>query len=160
MALTERFSPVIDRLNLEIEILTKIAPLAFKIGLFFANQWFVARDLSKEIKTLRAQIPAMIQEADDAELDPDDKFTEILLDFQRVINKMVQSHDKYLRSDLSLGARWRVRWSRKLLIASHTDLGWIRMAIMEHDADVSPIMGERFTSADDLIAALHRDVAA
>jgi hypothetical protein len=36
----------------------------------------------------------------------------------------------------------------------------MRTLIMEHDADVSPLLDEVFTSADDLIAVLHRDVAA
>lgn len=160
LVLTERFSPTLERLALETEVLKQTGVLAVMIGKLFASQWHIARVLRREIQKLRVQITALLQKADPLELDPDDRFTDILLDLQQTINRMIRLRDQQLRSPLSLGGRWMLRWSQRLLIASHTDLGWIRAAIIEHDADVSPVMDEVFTSADDLIAALHRDVAA
>ncbi|HAS51557.1 MAG TPA: hypothetical protein DCS21_07365 [Gammaproteobacteria bacterium] len=160
IAFTEQVSPTLDRLALEIEILKQTGALATQVGRLFVNQWLMARVLRRESRIFRAQIATLIQNAGSAELDPDDGFTDVLLTLQQTINRMIRLRDKQLRSPLSLGARWMLRGSQRLLIASHADLGWIRIAIMEHDADVSPIMGEKFTSANDLIAALHRDVAA
>lgn len=152
--LTEQLSPVLDRLSLEIELFQRTGTLATQLGRLFISGWFVARVLRGEIRALRAKITALIQNAGSVELDPNDDFTDVLLTFQQTINRTVRLRDEQLRSPLSLGARWMIRWSRQLLVAGHADLGWIRVAIMEHDADVSPIMGHRFESADALIEHL------
>jgi len=157
--LTEQLSPVLDRLSLEIELFQRTGTLATQLGRLFINGWLIARVLRQDIQALRDEIATLIADAGSAELDPDDRLTDILLTLQQTIQRAIRLRDKQLRSPLSLYAHWMIRWSRQLLMASHADLGWIREAIMEHDADVSPVMGEVFTSADKLIAALHRDIA-
>jgi hypothetical protein len=157
--LTEQLLPTLDRLSLEVELLKQTGALAAQAGRLFVNQWLIAWVLRRDAQGLRAQIAALLQKAGSVEVDPDDRFADLLLTLQQSISRMIRLRDEQLRSRLSLGARWMLRWSKSLLMVSHAELGELRVAIMEHDADASPVMDEVFTSAEDLITALHRDVA-
>lgn len=146
--------PSIDRLATEIHLLSEVSALSVQVGRLFISQWNMAREMRREIRALRTQVTAILHDAATIELDPDDHFTDLLLRLQDQINQTVQIQRKQLQSPISIGARWMIQWSRRLLVASHSDLGWIRVAIMEHDADVSPVSGQHFDSAEALIAHL------
>lgn len=108
------------------------------------------QDFEQRLRQLRAHRD---HETDPSQtLDPDDTLTDELLAIQKDVKNTVsvlQTHPK----------SWLGNRTCKELIRLHRALGDLRLWIMEHDADCSPVIDEAFETPDALIAALKEDVA-
>lgn len=138
VVLTEQLYPALEQLSQEIELLKQTNAFATKVGKLFVAQWNMALAMRRETRALRYRVKAIIQKAHTAkiEIDPDDEFIELILGHQQAVCTMIQSCNELLCLKISVGARWMIRWSRRLLIASHADLDWSRTAIMKHNDQV------------------------
>jgi hypothetical protein len=109
------------------------------------------RRYQQRLRTLIAHPPSGV-------VDDDDCLSDELLSFQRDIHKMV----RHLRTDhagLTLWERWLKQRILDELTRLHDTLGALRVWIMEHDADYSPVIEDAFDTPESLLAALERDAA-
>jgi hypothetical protein len=89
-------------------------------------------------------------EASSQPLDPDDTLTDALLAIQKNIKSLVVARQAHPNSGLE-------NCIIQKLIDLHSALGDLRIWIMEHDADCSPIIDEAFETPEALLAALKQD---
>lgn len=157
--LTEQLYPTLERLSQEIELLKQTNVVAAKVGRLFVSQWNMALAMRRETRALRDRVESRIQKARTVkmEIDPDDELSELLWIHQQAIKSMIQACNELLHSEISMGARWMIRWSRRLLIASHADLDWSRTAIMKHNDDVTEIEDAYWVAeAEAVLDRIHR----
>lgn len=126
------------------------------------NLWMLTNVGLRGTRSMQARLAELLSKADPNQpIDPEDQFSDHLLDDQRSVRAAINRLDKYhpITRRIDFFHRWLVRWLngrvRKNLVAMHEIFGWMRTQIMEHDADCSPIVGS-FDNADELIAALRK----
>jgi hypothetical protein len=159
--LTEQLFPATRQLAQDVEMISHLATFAHERGRLQTNLWLMAMEGRRNSQAMIQKVQALIHKAREEEIDPEDTFSNELLAFQVCIKASILDLRAQLQEPLTAWfIRWMIRKTERELIRQHQLLGQMRTLIMEHDADVSPLLDEVFTSADDLIAALHRDVAA
>jgi len=139
----------LTELNLEIlthdiEVIERLLPrplaswlLTLAVLLRVASLWVVIRLMEHEIKATPAG----------TEIDPEDRLTDHLLRLQRQIHALVY------RLDQSSAMTIRMRLMRRALVRLHRYIGELRIWVLEHDADCSPLHGPYY-SVEELIEAL------
>ncbi|MFZ1642833.1 MAG: hypothetical protein WAV07_15650 [Candidatus Contendobacter sp.] len=158
-ALADRPSAEIERLTHETRVMLELGALAYDGASLQVSAWLVAKRMRREGRDLLASIQHRVHTTPVLEIDPDDLLSDQLLALQQSVQQLIIAQRQHLHSLLSLGNRWLARWTVQILTAYHRDLGLARTWVLEHDADVSPVMEDSFESAEDLIAALKRDAA-
>ncbi|HOW77414.1 MAG TPA: hypothetical protein P5102_15255 [Candidatus Competibacteraceae bacterium] len=158
--LTEQLSTATSQLAQEIELISRLTAFAHKRGRLQTSLWLIAVEHRRNSEAMLKKIKAIIKKAGHEEIDPDDAWSVELLAFQVSIKELILTLREQLYLPLTQWPMtWLIRQTERELVRQHQNLGQARILIMEHDAEVSPLLGERFTSADGLIATLHRDVA-
>ena len=157
-AITEQRFSLADRLVDEIELIARVAALTHSQRRSVVRLWLSALDLQREGEATVRDVRQLAHEAGTVELDPDDRLADRLLALQRKVSRMIET----TRAGF-LAPAWDVRWlacrAERALIAEHRALGIARTILLEHDADCSPVLAERFESAEALLAALEKDAA-
>ncbi len=139
-------------LSSALHMIATLATLSTQQTLLQLGLWQMVRrrrqDYQRRLHQLRTHRD---HETDPSQtLDPDDTLTDELLAIQKNIKSTVgilQSHPK----------SWLGNRTRQELIRLHGALGDLRIWIMEHDADCSPIIDEAFETPEALLAALRKD---
>jgi len=136
---TEQLYPTLERLSQEIELLKQTHDVATHIGKLFVSQLNMAFTIRRETRGLRDRVHSMIQKARviQREIDSEDELCELLVKHQQATQRMAQFCNQLLNSKISIGARWLIRWSRRLLIASHADLEGTRIDLINHNDAVT-----------------------
>lgn len=122
------------------------------------NLWLVALEQRRDAKGLLRQVKRDVGRSTGSPFDPDDSLSDQLLAVQQKVRGLADEVRRFAVSGKpSRPWRWLYLYAAALMEASHADWGQVRLWLMEHDADVSPVLPETFTSAESLIAALRRD---
>lgn len=149
------FRPLAEALRLT----ARLAALESPTTLLQLAVWQALRRRRNRYRALQRRIEgAARNRASWQAIDPDDALTDDLLALQQEIRA---AHAAIETSPASLRPwqRWVNRRTARELLAIHRLLGGLRIWILEHDADGSPVLDASFASADDLIAALKRGAA-
>jgi hypothetical protein len=109
-----------------------------------------ARQVLRELKTAPIDQPL-------DPLDPDDAISGTLLEVQELIRDIIAHMDEFL-AHYPQQERLKPDHDRlrKGLVLLHKLIGELRMSILEHDADCSPVVGP-FDNVKDLINSLRHD---
>lgn len=163
--LIESQLPDIRQTTEALELTLKLASLESQNFLMVFAIWQAIRQQRLKSRTnlrkLQAALahPAMLNRV----VDPNDFWTNELLDIQLEIKSQLKHIDTIMPVIARLPMRWLWhplyrRITRELLELHHI-FGSMRTLILEHDADCSPQLDGRFDSVDALISAIEKDAA-
>lgn len=163
--LIESQLPDIRQITEALELTLKIASLESQSFLMVFAGWQVVRRRRLKARMNLRRIQTVLAHATmlNRVVDPNDLWTNELLDIQLEIKSLLKHIDTIMPEIACLSMQWLRhllyrRITRELLELHHI-FGSMRTLILEHDADCSPQLDGRFDSVDALISAIEKDAA-
>ena len=146
-ALSEHRFSIVANLANEIDLIVQIVSTSRFLGSALTRLILSALDYQRESDRLLSDVQRWVKGMATVEIDPDDLWTDHLLSVQKKLNQTITRAKRLQDHRFSWTVRWLLRNFEKRLLKSHRALGLARTLILEHDASVSPVLPETFTTA-------------